>query len=109
MHALILLSSKLVSVDVNTVILWLHAISKVTGTHRGKCDLQLQMSQPGAPQALKAPLIKQPTGLSGEPESKLLLAIAHCGLEQQLLVLVRLCSFVACGNGGQHGDCDCPS
>lgn len=94
MHAHPLLSSKQMSVDVHTVILRLHATYNVTDRRRGKHDLQLQMSQPGAPQALRVPLIKQLTDLSGEPESKLLLAIEHCGLEQQSLVLVRLGSFV---------------
>ena len=47
------------------------------------------MSEPGAPLALRGSLIKQLSGpLLGEPENKLLPAVAHCGLEQPLLVLV---------------------
>ena len=47
------------------------------------------MAEPEVTLAVRGPLIKQLSGpLPGEPENKLLLAVAHCGLEQQLLVLV---------------------
>lgn len=61
----------------------------MTSECRRKHNLQPQMSQPGVPLALREPLIKQLSGpLLGEPENKPLLAVAHCGLEQPLLVLV---------------------
>lgn len=70
-----------------------------------KHDPQPQMLQPGAPQALRAPLIKQLSGLSDEPESKLQLVVELCGLEQQSLVPVRLGSLVNAHQCCYH---DCP-
>lgn len=73
----------------------------MTGECRKKRDLQPQMSQPGAPLALRGPLIKQLSGpLPGEPENKLLLEVGHCGLEQPFLVLV--CPAGPAGMGKKH-------